>query len=298
MTCEKREEQIPARLYQGSSRSMGTPSPEARPAPPAAPLPSIKKPAILFGLTLLSTYLAGGLAYAASIVAILLAHELGHFTMCRRYGIPASFPFFIPFPLSIFGTLGAIIVMRGRVPSRRALFDVGIAGPLAGLAIALPVTIMGLRNSTLIPIEQVSPEAFRLGNSLLFSFLTELSVGGVPEGYELMLGPMAYAGWAGLFVTALNLLPVGQLDGGHVVYAILGNKSALVYKAALGGVVIITVLTRFPGWLLIGLLAFLLARRHPLPTDPVTPLDPARRALGIGAMLLFVLAFIPEPITI
>jgi len=242
-----------------------------------------------------STYIAGGALYAVSIMAILLAHELGHFVMCRRNTIPASFPFFIPFPLSIFGTLGAIIVMRGRVPNRRALFDVGIAGPLAGLVIAVPVTLIGLKHSTVVPVEQVAPEALRLGNSLLFSFLTDIAVGHVPQGYELLLGPMAYAGWAGLFVTALNLLPVGQLDGGHVVYAILGEKSRLVYRAALAGVVLITILTRFPGWLLIGLLAFLLARRHPMPLDPVTPLDPARKAVGMGAMLLFVLAFIPVP---
>ena len=268
---------------------------EGAEVPAEHPLPSLRKPAILFALTAASTYFAGGALYAASILAILLAHELGHFIMCRRNRIPASFPFFIPFPLSIFGTLGAIIVMRGRIPNRRALFDVGIAGPLAGLAIALPVTLMGLKNSAVVPIEQVAPEALRLGNSLLFSFLTDLAVGHVPEGHELLLGPMAYAGWAGLFVTALNLLPVGQLDGGHVVYAILGEKSRIVYKLALAGVVVVTILTRFPGWLLIGLLAFLLARRHPVPLDPMSPLDPGRKALGLAAMLLFVLAFIPAP---
>ncbi len=187
-------------------------------------------------------------------------------------------------------------MMRGRIPDRRALFDVGIAGPLAGLAIALPVTLIGLASSTVVPVESVEPGALRLGSSLLFSFLTDLAVGTIPEGYELMLGPMAYAGWAGLFVTALNLLPVGQLDGGHVVYAILGDKSRMVYRAALAAVVLVTIVTRFPGWLLIGLLAFLLARKHPTPADPVTPLDGGRKVLGIAALLLFVLAFIPVPI--
>jgi membrane-associated protease RseP (regulator of RpoE activity) len=258
----------------------------------------LRLPAILFTLTAASTFFAGGPLYAASIMAILLAHELGHFTMCRRNRIPASFPFFVPFPLSIFGTLGALIIMKGRVPNRRALFDVGIAGPLAGLAIALPVTLIGLQHSVTVPIEEVAPGSLRLGNSLLFSFLTNLTVGPIPEGHELLLGPMAYAGWAGLFVTALNLLPVGQLDGGHIVYAILGGKSRIIYRVALAGVVLVTVLTRFPGWLIIGILAFLLARRHPTPMDPVTPLDPTRRALGFAAMLIFVLAFIPAPISL
>jgi membrane-associated protease RseP (regulator of RpoE activity) len=189
-------------------------------------------------------------------------------------------------------------MMRGRVPNRRALFDVGIAGPLAGLVVAVPVTLLGLSYSSVVPLEQVGPDAMRLGNSLLFSLLTEIAVGSVPEGYELMLGPVAFAGWAGLFVTALNLLPVGQLDGGHVVYAILGERSRTIYKVALAGVVLVTIITRFPGWLLIGALAFILARRHPLPLDPVTPLDPARKAIGLGGMLLFILAFIPTPISL
>jgi len=264
---------------------------------PAQPFPSARTPIILFVLTAASTILTGGITYAASIMAILLAHELGHFTMCRRYAIPATWPYFIPFPASIFGTLGAMIMMRGRVPDRKALFDVGIAGPLAGLVIAVPVTLIGLGRSSIVPVEEVGPNALRLGDSLLFSFLTELAVGPVPEGYELMLGPMAFAGWAGLFVTALNLLPVGQLDGGHVVFGILGQRSSTVYKVALAGVVVVTVITRFPGWLIIGALAFILSRRHPLPLDPHTPLDPQRKAIGLAAMLLFVLAFIPAPVS-
>jgi membrane-associated protease RseP (regulator of RpoE activity) len=258
-------------------------------------VPSLRTPVVLFVLTLLSTYLAGGIYYAVSIMAILLAHELGHFTMCRRYRIPATYPYFIPFPLSIFGTLGALIMMRGRVPDRRALFDVGIAGPIAGLIIAIPVTLIGLQSSTIIPAAQVGTDVFRLGNSLLFSFLTDIAVGPVPEGHELMLGPMAYAGWAGLFVTALNLLPVGQLDGGHIVYAIMGERSKIVYRVVLLGVVVVTAVTRFPGWLIIGLLAFLLARRHPMPLDPYTELDGTRKIIGIGAILIFILAFIPAP---
>jgi membrane-associated protease RseP (regulator of RpoE activity) len=288
----------PISSYQERLERAGLRPPQGTPVAAAQRLPSLRLPAILFTLTAASTFFAGGPLYAASIMAILLAHELGHFTMCRRNRIPASFPFFVPFPLSIFGTLGALIIMKGRVPNRRALFDVGIAGPLAGLAIALPVTLIGLQHSVTVPIEEVAPGSLRLGNSLLFSFLTNLTVGPIPEGHELLLGPMAYAGWAGLFVTALNLLPVGQLDGGHIVYAILGGKSRIIYRVALAGVVLVTVLTRFPGWLIIGILAFLLARRHPTPMDPVTPLDPTRRALGFAAMLIFVLAFIPAPISL
>lgn len=271
------------------------PEVEVRPIQTQRPAPSLRTPVVLFILTLLSTYLMGGIHYAVSIIAILLAHELGHFTMCRRYGIPATYPYFIPFPLSPFGTLGALIMMRGRVPDRKALFDVGIAGPIAGLVIAIPVTIIGLQSSTVLPLEQIGENTYRLGNSLLFSFLSNMAVGPVPEGHELMLGPMAYAGWVGLFVTALNLLPVGQLDGGHVVYGIIGERSKIVYRVVLLGVVIVTAITRAPVWLIIGLLAFLLARRHPLPLDPHTELDPGRKLIGIGAILLFILAFIPAP---
>jgi len=250
---------------------------------------------LLFLLTFVSTLVVGGATYSLSILAILLAHELGHFTMCRRYGVPATWPYFLPFP-NIFGTLGAMIMMRGRIPNRRVLFDIGIAGPLSGLAVAVPVTMLGLQASRLVPLEEVAPNVLKLGDSLLFSLLTEIAVGPIPEGYELVLGPMAFAGWAGLFVTALNLLPIGQLDGGHVVFGMLGERSGLIYKAAFAGVILVTVLTRFPSWLIIGALAYFLSRRHPLPTDPHTELDPARKAIGMGALLLFVMAFIPAPV--
>lgn len=164
-----------------------------------------------------------GLAYAASLAAILLAHEFGHYIAARIHQVPASLPFFIPVPapLSPFGTFGAVIGMRGRFPSRNALLDIGASGPLAGLAVALPLYAWGVRHSAVIPLE---PGMTSLGNSLALRILDGLFAPPVPPGTDILLSPVAFAAWAGMFVTFVNLLPLGQLDGGHVAYALFGLR--------------------------------------------------------------------------
>jgi membrane-associated protease RseP (regulator of RpoE activity) len=256
---------------------------------------------VLFLATLVTTTLAGagwppdlgrGLLYGVPLMLILLSHEMGHYVMCRRYGVPASLPYFIPFPLSLFGTLGAVIRMRGIAYGRRALFDIGIAGPLAGLAVALPVTYWGLRLSRVVPEGEMPPGTLTLGEPILFRWLTRMAWGGSLGNADLILHPAAFAGWAGFFVTALNLLPVGQLDGGHVAHALLPRRSHLVGWATVGVLGIAAL--RFPGWSLLLLLVLLLGVRHP-PVAAYEPLGPGRILLGLLGMVLFVLTFTPQP---
>ena len=263
---------------------------------------------ILFLLTCVSTFFHGystsptasvadGLWYSGGIITILLCHEMGHYLMCLRHGVRATLPFFIPFPiLSPFGTLGAVIRMDSRMPDRRALFDIGVAGPLAGLAVAIPAIYFGVQMSEVHALANTG-EAMSLGESLLFKWLSFLARGPVPEGQDIFLHPLAYAGWAGLFVTALNLLPVGQLDGGHILYALLGERSALIGRIALAlfALMGIVVFPFFPGWFPFILLLIWFGYRHPPTADHFTPLDSKRRMLAYFAFVIFILSFTPIP---
>jgi membrane-associated protease RseP (regulator of RpoE activity) len=261
---------------------------------------------ILFFATYASTILTGwvthgywqaGLWYGTSIILILLAHEMGHYLMCRKYGIQATLPFFLPFPvpfLNPFGTFGAVIKMESRIPSRRALFDVAVAGPLAGLALTIPSIYFGIQLSKVVQMTpEVSQGTIYLGESFLFAQLSKLAIGTLPEGTDVMLHPLAFAGWAGLFVTALNLLPIGQLDGGHVVYALLGRRHNFIATAALVAFGLICIFI-YQGWFLLLLLLIWFGHRHP-PTLDETPLDDKRIAIGIITLIIFVLSFTPEP---
>lgn len=249
---------------------------------------------ILFLFTVLTTYMVQGIYYSLSIVAILLAHEMGHYLMCRKYGINATLPFFIPIPFEPFGTMGAFIKMRDKIPNRRALFDVGVAGPLAGLALTIPILIIGLKNSRFVPLSEIPDGTLFLGESFLFSQLAKIVIGPSPEGYDTLLHPMAYAGWAGLFVTALNLLPIGQLDGGHVLYAIFGYKSRKIYKFAILTFIIISAFF-YPGWLLLIIFLLWIGFQHPAPENDYIQLDPKRRLIGYLTFVIFLISFIPVP---
>ena len=249
--------------------------------------------ALLFVLTVASTYFANGPLYSAAIMSILLAHEMGHYFTSRWYGVPSTLPYFMPFPLSPFGTLGAVIKMSGSINSKRALFDIGVAGPLAGFILAVPCVLIGIKLSVAVKISQV-PNLLTLNEPLLFKLAGRLIVGDLPDGYDLLIHPIGYAGWVGLFVTALNLLPIGQLDGGHIVYGVFGKASRLVSRALILLLVLLSVFYNL-GWLvLVGLLLFF-GIGHPQPLDAETPLDPARRILGIVMLVIFVLSFVPAP---
>ncbi|MDZ7723964.1 MAG: site-2 protease family protein [candidate division KSB1 bacterium] len=255
---------------------------------------SVSVHSLLFVLTVISTYLMGGVWYALPVIVILFSHEMGHYLMCRRYRVPATFPFFIPFPfLNPFGTLGAVIRIRGIIPSRKALFDIGVAGPLAGLAFTLPALYFGISMSDIVPATENTDAAFYLGESLLYKGISYLTLGPISDGYDVMLHPLAYAGWVGLFVTALNLLPIGQLDGGHVYYSLFGRRGkagSMIFLAALGVAVI-----NYPGWGLLFLILLIWGRKHPPPADDSTPIDLKRRLIAGFVFIIFILSFIPEP---
>jgi membrane-associated protease RseP (regulator of RpoE activity) len=256
---------------------------------------------ILYGLT----HLPLGLPAAVALLAPLLVHEFGHYVAARRLGLPATLPYFIPLPiLSPWGTMGAIIRMKGLMPNRRALLSVGVAGPLAGFVIAVPVLILGLALSPVVPFDPqtgvgiLERGAQLEGNSLLYGGIKVLLFGQwLPGGgKDVFLHPIASSGWAALLVTALNLIPAGQLDGGHIAYALLGEKARWLTRAMLA----LTFIMGFfwEGWWLWAVLIWFFGRGHPAPLDDVTPLTNRQRVLAVIALILFVLTFIPIPMRI
>lgn len=293
--------------------------------------------ALLFVLTVLSVLFIGALReevdiianplllwrgwpFALTLLGILTAHELSHYFVGLRYGSPTSLPYFIPLPfVSILGTMGAVIVQRGPMRSRKALFDIGIAGPIGGLVLAIPLLFIGLALSyTGTPQEFMDLPAgepiqvMQEGNSLLYiaaKFITHGQILPNPEtGEDVWLSPpspggsVAFAAWAGLLVTAFNLFPVGQLDGGHVAYALWGHKAwklARIFVAVIfGWGLVLTMMGNQAGstWLVWGGLSSLMGPRHPPPLNDVTPLDPKRKLLGWAMVAVFFIIVIPVPL--
>jgi len=251
----------------------------------------------LFVMTIGTTWLTGGWQYAAAIMLILLCHEMGHYLMCRRYRVSATLPLFIPMPLiSIFGTMGAIIRMKANIENRRVLFDIGIAGPLAGLGPALVALFWGLSLSTVVALDPNNQTMIPLGDSLLLRLAESWFYPGLQADQDILLHPLAFAGWAGLFVTALNLIPVGQLDGGHVLYGLLGKRSFPVGSLVLIGLGIGAVF--YPAWWLWFALMLVFGFRHPETVDEHIPLDRGRVALGIFALIVFIFCFVPQPFSV
>jgi len=314
---------------------------EPKPANPVVNL-------ILFVLTLLSVILSGalfasdslnatntkdlllevwrslpsGIPFAISLLAILGAHEFGHYLAGRYHHTHVTLPYFLPFPLSPFGTLGAFIQLKEPPRNKRILMDIGIAGPLAGLVVAIPVLLLGLSLSKVEPINLAPGQGFTLeGNSLLYLFAKFLvfgrllpapsSYGNLPPmlywiryfftsqplplgGIDVMIHPIAWAGWAGLLVTALNLIPAGQLDGGHLMYVLLGKRVRTLWPFILGILVLLGFV--WTGWWLWAALIFFLGRIYAEPLDQITQLDPPRKAVAILGIIIFFLVFTPVPL--
>jgi membrane-associated protease RseP (regulator of RpoE activity) len=268
---------------------------------------------LLFALTLLSCLFAGaqmvegltevnwklldGLPYAAALLGILGAHEMGHYLTARRLGTPTSLPYFLPMPLG-FGTFGAVINMAAPPRNRRHLLAIAAAGPLAGLAVALPVLLLGLSLSQVEPLP--TSGAYQMeGNSLLYAALKFLMFGQLlpANGQDVFIHPVAFAGWAGLLVTGLNLIPAGQLDGGHIVYALLGERrSRIVLWIVL--VALAALAFFWQGWILWLFLIFLFGRMRLAPLDDVTRLTGRQQALAIAMIFIFILVFTPIPLRI
>jgi membrane-associated protease RseP (regulator of RpoE activity) len=238
-----------------------------------------------------------GLWYSVPILAILGSHEMGHYLACRYYGVAASRPYFLPMPLLLTGTLGAFIRIRQPIPGKRELFDIGIAGPIAGFVVAIPLLFVGMYLSRIEEIPRDVP-LYWLGEPLLFKLAGWLTFGRVADGFSISMHPMAFAAWFGLLATALNLFPIGQLDGGHISYAVLGRKSTvltLIMVACLIGLAFWSL-----SWLvwagLTVLMLVVFGPHHPRTPDEHIPLDNPRKALALFAVMMFVLCFTPAPI--
>ncbi|NMB56087.1 MAG: site-2 protease family protein [Leptolinea sp.] len=268
-----------------------------------------------------------GWPFAISMLAILAAHEFGHYFMGRHYGIHVTLPYFIPFPLSPFGTLGAFINMKEIPKNRRQLLDIGLAGPLAGLVVAVPVLFIGLRLSALNVLPATPPSGQMLqmeGNSLLYLLIKFLSFGQLlpaPASYtntnpilywigyfftarpypvggmDVMLHPVAWAGWAGMLVTALNLIPAGQLDGGHTIYVLLGKEKSMKLRVIVL-VILIALGFVWSGWWLWAAIIYFLGRYYAEPLDQITELDGNRKILAAVGLVIFLLVFTPVPLSL
>ncbi len=316
-----------------------------RPDPkPARPLINV----ILFILTVLSVMLVGGTPpaefpatipgqvlyfvqtmlsgwpYALSLMSILLAHEFGHYLMSRHHKTLATLPYFIPLPFPPLGTMGAAIVMQGTPKNKRVLFDIGVAGPLAGMIVAIPVLFLGLSMSHLDVVRPVGGMVQMEGNSILYLLAKYLTFGKllpapvsfgpgatafgywlryfftahpIPVGAtDVFIHPVAFAGWAGLLVTALNLIPAGTLDGGHVVYSWFGDKASRAFPFILLALLALGIF--WSGWWLWAVLLLWLGRVHAEPLDQITPLDPPRLAIAALALLIFLITFSPVPFSV
>lgn len=239
-----------------------------------------------------------GWVFSVPLMAILLVHEMGHYLAARRRYLNVSPPYFIP-AIPPVGTFGAFIKIRSPIPSKRVLIEVGAWGPLAGSIVAIPLLVIGSFFSEVRPIpQQTEGIAVHFGTSIILELLFLLRFGHLSFDASIFLHPTAMAAWFGLFITALNLLPMGQLDGGHVIYALFGQRRAQFISIAVFACLIPLGILYWPGWLLFATLALILGLRHPPPLDPYTPLDRRGRLLGWVSIVLFLVTFMPVPITV
>lgn len=276
--------------------------------------------AILFALTVLSLLYTGaaialgeallenperqlaelwrGWPYALGMVLILGAHELGHYFAARHHGVPVTLPYFIPLPFGFFGTLGAFIQLRAPLRNRKVLLDVGAAGPLAGMLFAVPILLIGLAAAEVRPLPTDIPFVLE-GNSILYALAKRLTFGRfLPDGHlDVFMNQLAQAGWTGLFITGLNLIPVGQLDGGHVAYTLLGERARLLYFPAIL-IMAGLALAVSDAWFLWLLLLTIFGRSYATTLDAITPLDNRRRWVAVLALLVFLLVFVPDPLRV
>jgi membrane-associated protease RseP (regulator of RpoE activity) len=279
---------------------------------------------LLFGLTLLFTTAAGGLHYhsyitefgrqgpplswwtlvdpnglwySLTLLSILGAHEMGHYYFCRRYNVDATLPYFIPAPVPLTGTLGAVIKIREAFPTRTVLFDIGVGGPIAGFIVLVPALFLGMSMSEVVPVP-TGDGVFYMGEPLLFKWAAALNFGPIAADQTINIHPMVFAAWFGLLATALNLLPFGQLDGGHITYATLGRWSTPISLATVGTAIVMTY--NSSSWMFMTLMMvvmlLLLGPRHPRVLYEYEPLAPGRRLVALLALVIFIVCFTPVPI--
>lgn len=273
----------------------GEPPPPPRPKFQHKPL----RPIVLFLATVATTALLVGPWYSLAILLILGAHEFGHYFACRWHNVDCTLPFFLPAPLPMTGTFGAVIRILEPFPSRRALFDIGVAGPLAGFITLIPFLIIGISLSTV----DVVPEGgfgIWLGEPVLFKWIARQIHGPLLDGTDIFIHPLGYAAWFGMLATALNLLPFGQLDGGHIAYAVLGPRARYLSIATLGLVITLAFVSQ--SWIVMAVMlsgmAWFMGFRHPAPLDDFTPLSPRRVIVALIALAILIGCFTPTPLTI
>lgn len=252
------------------------------------------------GTESLTANIVTGLQYSCTLMAILSFHEFGHYFAAKRFGVNATLPFFIPFPFfdSPVGTLGAVIKTRSPIPHRRALFYIGVMGPLPGFIVSLAAVVTGIYLSQvqpLVPFEDGTILSF--GDSILFSFIIRMVHGTIAPGSDLFLHPVAFAGWIGFLLTALNLMPVGQLDGGHILHALIGDRQRYAGWIFLAALVVLSFY--WPGWILwVVIILLLVMVGHPHVHDTGEGLSITEKIMGWSCMVILVLTFIPVPVTV
>ncbi|MFC1511934.1 site-2 protease family protein [Candidatus Latescibacterota bacterium] len=279
------------------------------------PEPNVRLHIILFVLTLMTTTCCGsfladrnpfsslegfvaGFPFSLTLLGILGVHEFGHYFASRRWRVNVTLPYFIPFPFPPIGTFGAVIKMRSSIPNRKALVDIGTAGPLAGFVVSIVATIIGLHYSTILPVEATDASfSYILGESLMFKFLTWVTLGSLAENQNVILHPMAFAGWLGFFVTALNLIPFGQLDGGHILFAVSPRTHDLFRRIRIP-LLLLFGITFWSGWFVWAIILLILGSRHPYPDFSEPDIGTRRHILAALALIIFVLCIIPMPVRV
>jgi membrane-associated protease RseP (regulator of RpoE activity) len=318
--------------------STPTPAIDIPPPPPRRRYRSrtrqqILAPLLLFGLTCVATFWAGsspniqfmrhdfvnrvfpqfggvadgvvligrwqdGFIYMSAVMAILLAHEMGHFLQALRYGVPASLPFFIPMPFTPLGTMGAVIGMQGSEADRKELFDIGLSGPLAGLLVALPIAWIGIQQAIPIPMNfKFDPHDYHLQDPLLFKLMMQKLHPELLPGQELAINPLLMAGWVGMLITGLNMLPISQLDGGHVSYSLFGRGSFWLARGVVVAAVCFIFFAGVYGWLVMLFLVTMIGVQHPPTANDQVELGWGRRILGLASLAIPVLCLAPNPIS-
>ena len=240
--------------------------------------------------------LAKGLPYSLTILTILGFHEFGHYFAARFWKVRATLPYFIPFPFSAVGTMGAVIKLKSPIPNKKALIDIGAAGPIAGFVVALAASAIGLHMSEIVTAQASDSVLYLpLGESLLFKALSYFIIGRLPENTDVMLHPVAFAGWLGLFVTALNLIPFGQLDGGHIMFALSPRLHELLRKIRIP-LLLLMGLTFWVGWYIWAVLMLFFGGAHPQPDNMYSDIGPLRKAIAVTAIIIFILCMMPAPV--
>ncbi|GIX04208.1 MAG: metalloprotease [Planctomycetaceae bacterium] len=275
--------------------------------------PHWRLPFVLFFVTCLSTFWAGmplatppitwprliraGLEYSLPLMAILLCHEMGHYLQARRYRIPATLPYFIPMPISPFGTMGAVIVQSAGHADRKQLFDIAISGPLAGLVLAIPIAWLGIQQSVVIEVP-AGAAVMSYGDPLLLKLMVWQKHGMLQANQDVLLNPLLFAGWVGLFLTGLNLLPIGQLDGGHILYALIGRKAHRVAQGLILAWLVYMILAQYWAFMVMVVLLWVMGIKHPPTANDDIKLSWGRTILGWSTLLLLLLCFTLQPIKI